>query len=172
MSNKNKYSWKTSLPAYLENMKGKDKQERLILYIMRRCKGKKSTLKEIQHLLKYNLSILIAQSTISARMSDLRHKRKVYDTGIATVYDGRLRKVFKVIPGGGKIPKAKIPKMVRQEVKPMMLTKEGRLYILRLSNGTIYYSTTGKGWKRNNPLKKTRKPGGKPFLHSLTKKKK
>jgi predicted HTH transcriptional regulator len=77
------YSYQTSLPAYHENTSGKIAQAQKINAIVNE---KKSTcLKEIEDILN------IPQSTVSARISDLRNEGKVKYDGVI-VFKGRKRK--------------------------------------------------------------------------------
>ncbi len=167
IKNKSNYSYKTSLPAYLDNTKGKDNQERLVLYVMRRFKSNRSTLKEIQDYLRKHLKVYLPQSTISGRMGDLRDKGRVVDTGTTKFYKDYQRKVFEVVTAITKRKKKiKVVKKRKPVVKPSKFYKADRIFMIELNNGAIYYSTTGRSWSKAKPKNK------KPFGHSLKKKKK
>lgn len=152
---KTKYSWKTSLPAYLENKPGKDMQEKLVLFVMRKLRGKKATLKEVQDYLRTHFSIRLPQSTISGRMNDLKDKNKVGFFGETKVYRDRLRKVFEIITSKNKARQRKGKKIRFEKVVPVLLSALGRLvpgrktnkYILTLSDGAKWISKdNGSTW--------------------------
>jgi hypothetical protein len=151
---KTKYSWQTSLPAYLENAEGKDMQEKLVLYVMRRLRGK-TTLKEIQDHMRIKLGIRLPQSTISGRMNDLKDKDKVGFFGETRIYKDRIRKVFEVITTRNKRKKRVGKKIIYEKVYPLNLKKDkqGKYFILKLSDGSIWRTKSGEEWGRSNKPK-------------------
>jgi hypothetical protein len=151
---KTKYSWQTSLPAYLENAEGKDMQEKLVLYVMRRLRGK-TTLKEIQDYMRIKLRIMLPQSTISGRMNDLKDKDKVGFFGETRIYKDRIRKVFEIITKRNSRKKRVGKKIVYEKVEPIQCKIDGRRwYVLKLSDGSTWKSKTGNGWKRSTKPKR------------------
>lgn len=174
---KTSYSWRTSLPAYLENLEGKDMQEKLVLHVMKKKRGK-STLKEVQDYLRTIFRITLPQSTISGRMNDLRDKGYVGFYGETKVYRDRIRKVFEVVKGrkhrkkaikkGTKIVyryKPSEPKSVRHN-KILLFELPGGSLSITLKNGSAWKTFDGNTWimiKKSTQAKKklTRKPAKK-----------
>jgi len=154
---KTKYSWKTSLPAYLENAEGKDMQEKLVLYVMRRLRGK-TTLKEVQDYMRTRLSIRLPQSTISGRMNDLKDKDKVAFFGDTRIYKDRIRKVFEIITKRNSKKKRVGKKIIYQKVHPVLLALDRhRKGTLRLSDGAIWLTKDGGlSWKKKQKSIKAR----------------
>jgi hypothetical protein len=116
------YSWKTSLPAYIENQVGKDYQNALVLLVIGKHRGKKATLKEVQDYLRNEFHIRLPQSTISGRMGDLRDTGKVVDYGETKMYKGRLRKLFEIKKKKKRIVKKKASKALKK--KAMTIAKK------------------------------------------------
>lgn len=164
---KTNYSWKTSLPAYFENAAGKDMQARLVLFVMKKHKGR-CTLKEVQDYLRYNFKIILPQSTVSGRMNDLRDDGLVAFYGETRMYRNRIRKVFEIIKKGSKKKAIRGKKIVYEKVYPKWLRKYQGKHLLTLSNNKIWVSIDGITWKEKKAPVRRKKPLG----HSLTKKKK
>lgn len=164
-SSKTKYSWKTSLPAYLENAIGKDLQSQLILWLIKKMPGKRSTIKELQETLKKRFSVFLPQSTVSGRIGDLKQEGKIAHYGEIRVYKERKRKVYQVVDKRKKaIGKSRKPKF--QKVSPVYYKKVSGMHAIKLSDGNVWRSKDGRVWakKKRIPRKKSIRKTVKLFL--------
>lgn len=157
---KNNYSWKTSLPAYIENSEGKDMQEKLILHVMKQ-NGNKITLLEVRDFLKSQFKIMLPQSTISGRMNDLRNKGLVDYYGDMRSYKDRLRKVFEVVNGNTK-KRLSIQKGMKVIVKykpifPVSLKQYKSKVVIKMSDDETWESKDMKTWAKKKKTPKKRK---------------
>lgn len=95
------YQMETSMPAYQSNQEEKLVAEKRILQALKSLGGKGC-------ILQLHEMLQLPSSTISGRLSDLREKRKVKDSGTKMKYRGYTRIVWqvieelKVVPGGIK----------------------------------------------------------------------
>lgn len=119
---KTNYSYKTSLPAYLENKEGKAAQEKIIAYVISRHKGGKASLKEIQDYMRNVVRLPLPQSTISGRVNDLKDKGRVAFYGEMKIYKGRLRKVFELRKNSKSRTKPKLKVVGKRRKKKIHFT--------------------------------------------------
>lgn len=124
---KTNYSYKTSLPAYLENKEGKAAQEKIISYVISRHKGGKATLKEIQDYMRNIVRLPLPQSTISGRVNDLKDKGKVDFYGEMKIYKGRIRKVFELRKNNKSRTKPKLKVAGKRKNKKVHFTTKKKI---------------------------------------------
>lgn len=117
---KSNYSHRTSGVAYRSEDGAKIMQIAIVRSIMENMGGK-ATLKEVQVGLR-RMHMNIPQSTVAARMSDLREMGHVVFREEYKIYEGRERKVFEVLPAEERKDikikrKVKLNRVLRKRVR-------------------------------------------------------